>query len=219
MRNPRAEREPYIKCGAALAVGALDPGYLQRRWAPYVRAHEPGQVQLPLGLIRSRGLKLRRTPQPRATNLMRKARGRHRVGSLAARSPDGDVFTDPTVEPLDHALDPFRRGVGGGRARRLGRLRPLGCDRAGVPQGGHLLFEAAQALARLDQFVGDRERRHHGEPHVADFAELRPQLADAPVEVAGEPDQMILLAVLAGHAVLPSVDGDAHMSHDALPGG
>jgi hypothetical protein len=30
---------------------------------------------------------------------------------------------------------------------------------------------------------------------------------------------MVLLTILAGHAVLPSIDGDAHMSHDALPGG
>ena len=41
--RPGQKRE----CGAALAVGALDPGYLQRRWAPCDRAHEPGQVQLP----------------------------------------------------------------------------------------------------------------------------------------------------------------------------
>ena len=86
-----------------------------------------------------------------------------------------------------------------------------------VLQPGQFFLEAAQALPGFDQLVGDRERRHHGEPHVADLAELCPQLADAAVEVAGEPDQMVLLAIIAGHAVLPSVDGDAHMSHDALP--
>jgi hypothetical protein len=30
---------------------------------------------------------------------------------------------------------------------------------------------------------------------------------------------MVFLTILAGHAVLASVDGDAHMSHDELPGG
>ena len=37
------------KCGAAMAVGVLIPGTYISRWAPYVRTHEPGQGQLPLG--------------------------------------------------------------------------------------------------------------------------------------------------------------------------
>ena len=37
------------KCGAAMAVGGPIPGTYRSRWAPYVRTHEPGQGQLPLG--------------------------------------------------------------------------------------------------------------------------------------------------------------------------
>ena len=57
---------------------------------------------------------------------------------------------------------------------------------AGVLQGGELLLERLQLLAGLGQFVGDRQRRHHGQPGVADLAELAAQLADALVEVLGE---------------------------------
>ena len=35
------------KCGAAMAVGASIPGTYISRWAPYDRAHGPGQGQLP----------------------------------------------------------------------------------------------------------------------------------------------------------------------------
>src|ERR1044071_2816711 len=45
-----------IKCEAADAVEALDPGVpYESRWAPYVRAHGPGQGQFPKGSIRPRG--------------------------------------------------------------------------------------------------------------------------------------------------------------------
>ena len=37
------------------AGGGVDPGDLQSRWAPCIRAHGPGQGQLPLGSIRPRG--------------------------------------------------------------------------------------------------------------------------------------------------------------------
>src|SRR2546430_10815916 len=44
------------KCEAADAVEALDPGGpYESRWAPYVRAHGPGQGQFPKGSIRPRG--------------------------------------------------------------------------------------------------------------------------------------------------------------------
>jgi hypothetical protein len=46
----RRERE------AAITVEALDPGVpYESRWAPYDRAHGPGQGQLPEGSIRPRG--------------------------------------------------------------------------------------------------------------------------------------------------------------------
>jgi len=33
----------------------------------------------------------------------------------------------------------------------------------------------------------------------------------------GEPRQMMLLAVVAGHAILAAVDGDAHLGHGLPP--
>ena len=76
-----------------------------------------------------------------------------------------------------------------------------------------LLLEPPQLLAGFGQLVGDRQRRHHGQPRVADLAELAAQLLDALVEVLGELLQMVFLAVLAGHAELAAVDGDVHLRH------
>ena len=66
------------------------------------------------------------------------------------------------------------------------------------------------------QLVGEEQRRHDGEPHVADLAEGRAQLGDALVEFVGEPGEMVLLAVVAGHAILAAADGYADMSHDQV---
>mgnify|MGYP006197445309 CR=1 FL=1 len=44
------------KSVAASAVGSVDPGNLQRRWAPCVPVQGPGQGQLPWGSIRPRGI-------------------------------------------------------------------------------------------------------------------------------------------------------------------
>src|SRR6476646_3421409 len=50
------QKEEKQKCEAANAVEALDPGVpYESRWAPYVRAHGPGQGQFPKGSIRPRG--------------------------------------------------------------------------------------------------------------------------------------------------------------------
>ena len=55
-RKRRDSKRPKIKCEAADAVEALDPGVpYESRWAPYVRAHGPGQGQFPKGSIRPRG--------------------------------------------------------------------------------------------------------------------------------------------------------------------
>ena len=69
----------------------------------------------------------------------------------------------------------------------------------------------------LGQHIGDGERRHHGEPGVADLAEFRAQALDPGVEVAGELHEVAFLAVLAGHAELPAVDGDADLGHCPSP--
>src|ERR1700730_8945748 len=53
--NARSKRSK-IKCEAAMAVGALDPGVpYESRWAPCDRIHGPGQGQFPEGSIRPRG--------------------------------------------------------------------------------------------------------------------------------------------------------------------
>ena len=51
---------------------------------------------------------------------------------------------------------------------------------------GQFLLQTLDAHAHLGQFVGDGERRHHGEPGVADLAEFGAQALDARVEIAGE---------------------------------
>ena len=86
-------------------------------------------------------------------------------------------------------------------------------DHARILQGGDLLFELALLAAGFRQFVGDSERRHHGQAGVADLAEGAAQMVDALVEQLGELHQMALLPVFAGHPVLPAVDGDIHLRH------
>src|SRR5947208_16838016 len=55
--NQKETRTRKKQCEAANAVEALDPGVpYESRWAPYVRAHGPGQGQFPKGSIRPRGL-------------------------------------------------------------------------------------------------------------------------------------------------------------------
>ena len=84
---------------------------------------------------------------------------------------------------------------------------------AGVLQGGVIRLQPLQLLAGFGQFVGDHQRRHDGQPRIADLAELAAQRDDALVEILGELLQMVLLAVLAGHAELAAVDGDIHLRH------
>ena len=86
-------------------------------------------------------------------------------------------------------------------------------DDPGVLQCGEFLLQPLDADRRLGEFVGDRDRRHHRQTRIADLAEFGAQAADAAIELAREIHQMILLTVLAGHAELPAVDGDAHLSH------
>src|SRR5205085_2665770 len=57
------------------------------------------------------------------------------------------------------------------------------------------------------------QRRHDGQPRVADLAEALAQALDALVELGGEPRQMRFLAVLAGKPELAAMDGDGHLRH------
>ena len=47
----------------------------------------------------------------------------------------------------------------------------------------------------------------------ANFAEAGAEPLDPLVEILGEPQQMALLPIFAGHAELPAVDGDRHLRH------
>ena len=69
----------------------------------------------------------------------------------------------------------------------------------------------------VEQFVAHRQRRHHGEARIADLAELAAQLSDPRFQALGELQQPHLLAFLAGHAVLPAVDGDVDVAHAVSP--
>src|SRR6266550_574221 len=128
-----------------------------------------------------------------------------------------DAAADGAVQHLRGLLDP----VGGG-VQRIGDrgLRCLGAirrARAHVTQRGELLLEAADAIDSVEQFVAHRQRRHHREARIADFAELAAQILNARFETLGELQKPHLLALLAGHPVLPSVDGDVDVIHEVSP--
>src|SRR5690242_8475190 len=118
-----------------------------------------------------------------------------------------------TIERLGELLDALGRRVERGRDRVLGHLDAIGRDGACVLQRRELILDAAQLSALLAQFVGDGQRRHDGEPHVADLAEVAAELLDALVEILGKPGEVLLLPVIAGHPVVPAVDADGHRRH------
>jgi hypothetical protein len=58
-RRPASESSyNQVKVRSTATDGFIDPGNLQRRWAPYVRTHESGQGQLPLDQLRPQGLRI-----------------------------------------------------------------------------------------------------------------------------------------------------------------
>ena len=105
---------------------------------------------------------------------------------------------------------PRRRARWRGPPRRIFRGRPR---RRGPPACRRLPVEFADAGRHLGKLVGDRQRRHHGEPGVADLAEFCAQPLDADIEIACEIHQVAFLAILAGHPELPPIDGNVHLRH------
>src|SRR5262249_56294862 len=83
----------------------------------------------------------------------------------------------------------------------------------GARRRAGLGVEPLQFLLRLRQLVGERRRGHDGEAGIADLAEAGPQRHDARVEVLGQTHETRLFTVLAGHAELAAVDGDADLRH------
>src|SRR5713226_7272720 len=147
------------------------------RWAPYARAHEPGQGQLPLGSIRPRGYGSARTAQPRATNVVGRKVRRYRAGTPAKReegikSPHRDAaLGDRLVELLGDHLDALGRRIERGGNRRLRRLGAVGGIDARILQRRELGLDPLHFLLGLRQFVGKRERGHDREPGIADLPE------------------------------------------------
>ncbi len=120
------------------------------------------------------------------------------------------------AEQARRLLDALGGGIEDGGDVGLHRIGLAGRRDAGLLHGGELLLDPFHALARFRQLVGEDQRRHDGEPHVADLAERRAQLGDALVEFMGEPGEMMFLTVVAGHAILAAADGYADMSHDKV---
>src|SRR5207237_707935 len=88
------------------------------------------------------------------------------------------------------------------------------CD-AHVAQRIELFLEAADALIGVEQLIAHGKGRHHGEPCIADLAELAAQRFHPRFETFREPQQPRLLPFLTGHPVLPAVDGDVDVAHES----
>src|SRR5579871_3611147 len=129
--------------------------------------------------------------------------------------PDRDAAADGAVQDLRRALEPLGRGVERIGDRRLGLARTVDGGNADVTQGRNLLLEIADACIGVEQLVAGGERRHHGEALVADLAEFAAELLDTRLEILGELEQAHFLPLLAGHAVLPAVDGDVDVAHSS----
>src|SRR5215831_4099351 len=144
--------------------------------------------------------------------LQANARPSRKAIRLTARGVGGTERAAAVKRPGER-LDPLGRRIERSRDRVLGHLDAISRDHAGVLQRRELVLDAAQLRSALAQFVGDGQRRHHGEPHVANLAEVAAQLRDALVEIAGEAGEVLLLPVVAGHAVVPAVDADRDRRH------
>src|SRR6266403_2097304 len=75
----------------------------------------------------------------------------------------------------------------------------------------------ADTLGGIKHLVAYGQRRHHDQARIADLAELAAQRADPRFKALGELQELHLLPFLAGHPVLPAVDGDIDMIHEVSP--
>src|SRR5258708_35440583 len=69
----------------------------------------------------------------------------------------------------------------------------------------------------VENFVARRQRRHHCQARIADLAELAAQILNPRLKTLGELQKPHLLPLLAGHSVLPPVDGDIDVIHEVSP--
>src|SRR5262249_13295312 len=129
----------------------------ESRWAPYVRAHEPGQGQLPSGSIRPRGYDSVAPRSPARLNLIAPPAQRHHprpAPALRAIRPArrARLAAGRLVEPLGDALDALSGGIKGGGDGRLGRPGVLGGRRSRVLQAAQFLVEQAELVVHLGEF-------------------------------------------------------------------
>src|SRR5262244_1853664 len=82
----------------------------ESRWAPYVRAHEPGQGQLPSGSIRPRGYDSVAPRSPAGANLVIQPACRHHAGDGFSRAIHTVLARVPFVDrarAIEPPGDPF----------------------------------------------------------------------------------------------------------------
>ena len=108
------------------------------------------------------------------------------------------------------ALSALATAVWVARARSVAAMRTL-------RSASSSSSSARMRVVGVEQFVADGQRRHHGEARIADLAELAAQRFDARFQALGEFEQPHFLPFLAGHAVLPAVDGDVDVAHELSP--
>ena len=72
-------------------------------------------------------------------------------------------------------------------------------------------------LPRIEQFVGDGDRSHDGEPRIANVAEFSAQVRHARFEIFGKPKQPCFLPLLARHPILAAIDRDVDVAHGCSP--
>src|SRR3984957_9745784 len=153
---------------------------------------------------------------PSSFSFLLSAAARFLAGDIKS-SPDRDTAAHGAVEHLRGFLDAVGGGVERIGHRNLRGLGAVGGDRAHVAQRNQFFLERADAVAGILQFVTDGKRRHHGQPRIANLAELAAQAVDPRLQGLGELEQPHLLPFLAGHAVLPAVDGDVDVAHGISP--
>src|SRR5689334_10643148 len=150
-------------------------------------------------------------PPPRAGEGAHRPRGHYRT------SADRNPVAHSPVQDLGRLLDALGGGVQGVHHRGLRHPGALDRGIAEIPQLGQFLLEGANAVGGVDQLVANGQRGHHGQPRIADLAEFSAQRLDACFQGLGELEQPHLLALLAGHAVLPAIDGDVDVAHPSSP--
>src|SRR5688572_28183503 len=76
-----------------------------------------------------------------------------------------------------------------------------------------VLLEAGEPALRIVEAVGHEDAGHDHQALIADLAERAAELVDGAIEAGAELHDMVLLAVLAGHAVDPPVHGEVDLRH------